>query len=99
MDITLNAFGYEHELIDSYNEEEAEAIENAPLVYIIAGDDEMVETFSRMLLQDQHLFWSEAGEALLFAYEELEDQQYDDLLLMGLEYYLEDRSALELAAA
>ncbi len=99
MKLTISAFGYEHELNDSYNDEELDAIVDAPIVYIIAGDDDMIGAFSRMLLQDQHLFWSEAGEALLFAYEELEDEQYDDLLLMGLEYYLEDRGKLAIAVA
>lgn len=96
--ITLNAFGYEHELVDSFNAEEIAAITDAPMIYIISGDDEMIEAFRRELTQDQHLFWSEAGEALVFAYEELEDEQYDLLLMLGLVYDLEDQSGVALAA-
>ena len=91
--LAIFAHDYEHDLVGDFSQEQLDAINGAAYCYILAGDNAAIETFVRTaLIADQIAVESEAGEILLFTYEELEDKQYDLLVELNVTYYLEDRS-------
>lgn len=90
--INVEASNYEYS-VDLYEERfagDSDIIANATYIYVLtASSDAVLETFVDCeLYSDQAAILSEEGEMLLFAYEELEDEQYDLLLVLGIRHDL-----------
>ena len=98
--INVEASNYEYS-VDLYEERfagDSELIVEATHVYVLTSrNDAMLELFvERELWGNQAAILSEEGEMLLFCFEELENEQYDLLLVLGIEY---DLTVRELVAA
>lgn len=97
--IIINAFGYEHEIVDSYLQEEIAFINGAPFIYMLLGNDNMIDAFVlNELLEDQFAVWTQADELLIFTYEEMTEKQYELLEVLGLDHDLDDQSGEPIAA-
>lgn len=89
--ITITAFGYEHELSDCWNAEEIEMMQDAPYLHILSGSDEAIDLVAGRLPMDAVLLWTDAGEALVFGYEDFELETYELAEAFGVEIEMEDR--------
>lgn len=96
--ITIAAFGYSHEFTDNYNADDIDIIENAPVLYLLSGSEAFIDAIERELPMDSVLLWSDAGEALVFGYEDLSEEAEHLLGVLGLAWEYEDRSEGFLAA-
>lgn len=77
--LKIEAFGYEHEFMDRWNEEEVDMILNAPILFILSGDEDVIHQIidgSDLLPMDSALLWSEAGEAIVFGWEEISQENW-----------------------
>lgn len=90
--ISFQAFGYEQELSDSYTAEEIDILENAPVLVMLSGTDEAIGQVESTLGDDQYIYWTEAGEAILFQYEDVSEAQELLLATLDIRYEVEDRS-------
>lgn len=95
--VTIQAFGYEHEFIDSYTDGDIDIIVNAPVLYLISGDEDKIDGFASILNSDWTVLYTEAGEAVFFGYEYFTESEDLMIEMLDLCYEREERNE-EIAA-
>jgi len=90
INVTASGYTYSVDLYEERVDGDSDIIANATYIYVLtASSDAVLETFVDCeLYSDQAAILSEEGEMLVFCDEELEDEQYDLLLVLGIRYDL-----------
>lgn len=103
--VTVQAYG-EYEFSDSWNEQELDVLENAPILYILCGEESKLDAFTATrrdgtpwhMPMDSMAFYSDCGECIAFGYEFLSDEQIALLEMLDIEWSLYERDEDEAAA-
>src|SRR5436190_376295 len=72
--VTITAFGDEHQLTDSWTDEEVEMITDAPIIYLLSGRDDAINSILWELPMDTVVLETDAGEWIAFGWEEISEE-------------------------